>query len=67
MWVVASLFNDAIKALLDAPDHAVLSTLNPDGTVHSTVVWQDRSPFRVPGEQCISYRLAPEQARHQKG
>lgn len=39
---MAKLSDDAVRALLDAANHAVLSTLNPDGTVHSTVVWQER-------------------------
>jgi len=30
-----------VRQLLDAPNHAVISTLNPDGSVHSTVVWQE--------------------------
>src|SRR5215216_4027021 len=28
-----------IAALLDKPNHAVLSTLNADGSVHSTIIW----------------------------
>lgn len=30
-----------VQELLDKPNHAVVSTLNEDGTVHSTVVWQE--------------------------
>jgi PPOX class probable F420-dependent enzyme len=30
-----------IAALLDKPNHAVLSTLNADGSVHSTIIWID--------------------------
>jgi PPOX class probable F420-dependent enzyme len=28
-----------IAALLDKPNHAVISTLNRDGSVHSTMIW----------------------------
>lgn len=38
---MASLSDDGVKALLDKRNHAVLSTLNDDGSVHSTVVWVD--------------------------
>jgi PPOX class probable F420-dependent enzyme len=38
---MASIDDPAVRALLDAPNHAVISTLNPDGSVHSTVVWQE--------------------------
>jgi PPOX class probable F420-dependent enzyme len=30
-----------IAALLDKPNHAVLSTLDADGSVHSTIIWID--------------------------
>ncbi|MGH3789707.1 MAG: pyridoxamine 5'-phosphate oxidase family protein [Pseudonocardiaceae bacterium] len=30
-----------MQALLDALNHAVISTFNPDGSIHSTVVWQE--------------------------
>ena len=38
---MATLEDPAVKALLDAPNHAVISTFNPDGSIHSTVVWQE--------------------------
>ncbi|MBV9163346.1 MAG: TIGR03618 family F420-dependent PPOX class oxidoreductase [Pseudonocardiales bacterium] len=38
---MATLHDPAVKALLDAPNHAVISTFNPDGSIHSTVVWQE--------------------------
>jgi PPOX class probable F420-dependent enzyme len=38
---VAALDDPAVKALLDATNHAVISTVNPDGSIHSTVVWQE--------------------------
>jgi len=34
--------NDAVRRLLDAPYPAVLSTLNPDGSPQSSVVWVSR-------------------------
>jgi PPOX class probable F420-dependent enzyme len=36
---VASLSDPGVQALLDKPNHAVVSTLNDDGSIHSTVVW----------------------------
>jgi hypothetical protein len=38
---MATLNHPAVKTLLDAPNHAVISTFNPDGSIHSTVVWQE--------------------------
>lgn len=37
---MATLHDPQVRVLLDAPNHAVVCTLNADGTVHSTVVWQ---------------------------
>ncbi|MEU7552536.1 PPOX class F420-dependent oxidoreductase [Streptomyces sp. NPDC044571] len=34
--------NDTVRRLLDAPHPAVLSTLNPDGSPQSSVVWVSR-------------------------
>lgn len=36
---MASLDDPGVQALLDKPNHAVVSTLGSDGTMHSTVVW----------------------------
>lgn len=38
---MASLDDPGVQALLAKKNHAVVSTLNADGTVHSTVVWAD--------------------------
>ena len=38
---MADFDDPAVRTLLEAPNHAVLSTLNGDGTIHSTVVWQE--------------------------
>ena len=36
---MASLSDPAVAALLDEPNHAVLSTLNKDGSVHTAMIW----------------------------
>jgi PPOX class probable F420-dependent enzyme len=36
---MTSLADAPVRALLDAANCAVISTLNPDGTVHSAVAW----------------------------
>jgi len=36
---MANLNDPGVSELLEKPNHAVLSTLNPDGSVHSAVVW----------------------------
>jgi PPOX class probable F420-dependent enzyme len=36
---MASLNDDGVKALIDAPNCAVISTHNADGSILSTVVW----------------------------
>jgi PPOX class probable F420-dependent enzyme len=36
---MASLDDPAVRALLEAPNYAVVSTHNRDGSIHSTVVW----------------------------
>jgi PPOX class probable F420-dependent enzyme len=36
---MASLNDDAVRDLLQAPHFAVISTLNPDGSILSTVAW----------------------------
>ncbi len=36
---MASLNDDAVKALFEAPNFAVISTKNPDGSILSAVVW----------------------------
>lgn len=38
---MASLDDAGVARLLADRNHAVLSTLNPDGSIHSTVVWVD--------------------------
>ena len=38
---MASLDDAPVQQLLQAPNHAVVSTMNQDGSIHSTVVWVD--------------------------
>lgn len=38
---MASLTDDGVRALLEQPNYAVISTLNANGAVHSTMVWID--------------------------
>jgi hypothetical protein len=36
---VTELDDPGVRALLDAPNHGIVSTLREDGSVHSAVVW----------------------------
>jgi PPOX class probable F420-dependent enzyme len=36
---MANINDEPVKALLSKPNHAVVSTLNRDGSIHSAVVW----------------------------
>jgi len=38
---MTTLDDPGVKALLDKPNHAVISTLGEDGSIHSAVVWVD--------------------------
>ena len=38
---MASLEDDGVRSLLAKKNHAVCSSLNEDGSIHSTVVWVD--------------------------
>ena len=44
---MATLDDPGVKALLDKPNHAVVSTRNEDGSIHSTVVWVDVEDGRL--------------------
>lgn len=44
---MASLADDAVRRLLDAANHGVVSTVNADGSIHSTVVWVDTVDGRL--------------------
>jgi PPOX class probable F420-dependent enzyme len=36
---MASLRDEGVRQLLTDPNYAVISTLNPDGSVHNTIIW----------------------------
>jgi PPOX class probable F420-dependent enzyme len=38
---MTTLDDPQVQRLLEEPNHAAVSTLNADGTVHGTVVWAD--------------------------
>jgi PPOX class probable F420-dependent enzyme len=38
---VASTDDPAVRALLEQPNYAVISTANADGSIHSAVIWVD--------------------------
>jgi PPOX class probable F420-dependent enzyme len=38
---MTSFDDPGVRALLEPANHAVISTINEDGSVHSTVVWQE--------------------------
>ena len=44
---MTTLDDPGVRALLDKPNHAVLSTLTEDGAVHSAVVWVDVQDGRL--------------------
>lgn len=44
---MATLDDPGVRALLDKPNHAVVSTRNEDGSIHSTVVWVDVEDGRL--------------------
>jgi PPOX class probable F420-dependent enzyme len=44
---MASLDDPGVRALLDKPNHAVVTTLGEDGSPHSTVVWVDVQDGRL--------------------
>src|SRR5204862_335081 len=41
-WGMATTLTDAQKALLDEPHYATVTTVMPDGSPQTTVVWGDR-------------------------
>jgi PPOX class probable F420-dependent enzyme len=38
---VASIDDPGVRELLEKPNHAVISTLNADGSIHNAVIWVD--------------------------
>ena len=44
---MATLNDSEVSKLLSEPNYAVVSTRNPDGSIHSTIVWIDRQDGTV--------------------
>lgn len=44
---MASITDDGVKALLESRNHAIVSTFNDDGSIHSTVVWANVEEGKV--------------------
>ena len=44
---MASIDDEAVQRLLTQKNHAVCSTMNEDGSIHSTVVWVDVQDGRI--------------------
>ena len=42
VWLMTASMNDAVRRLLDEPNHAVLGTVNRDGSPQTSVVWVGR-------------------------
>ncbi|MES1247219.1 MAG: PPOX class F420-dependent oxidoreductase [Actinomycetota bacterium] len=51
---------DAQKALFEAPNYAVVTTLRPDGSPHSTVVWIELDEDGVPAFNTTTARVKGE-------
>ena len=44
---MASIEDPGVQSLLDQKNHAVVSSMNDDGSIHSTVVWADVVDGRI--------------------
>jgi PPOX class probable F420-dependent enzyme len=55
---VASLDDASVRALLEQPNYGVISTLDADGSIHSTVVWVGLEPATVSVNSAVG-RLWP--------
>jgi len=53
---MASIDDPGIKALLDKPNHAVCSSLNEDGSIHSAVVWVSVEDGRMAVNSAVGRR-----------
>ncbi|HEY2771259.1 MAG TPA: pyridoxamine 5'-phosphate oxidase family protein [Solirubrobacteraceae bacterium] len=38
---MATLTDPGVRELLEQPNYAVISTVNPNGSIHTTIVWVD--------------------------
>lgn len=50
---MASLTDEGVRRLLDAANFAVISTVNRDGSVHSTVAWVDIADGRLAANSAV--------------
>ena len=53
---MASLDDQAVRRLLEQKNHAVCSTMNEDGSIHSTVVWADVQDGRLAVNSAVGRR-----------
>lgn len=53
---MASIDDPGVRTLLEARNHAVVSTKNEDGSIHSTVVWVDVVDGRVAVNSAVGRR-----------
>ena len=53
---MASIDDEAVQRLLEQKNHAVCSTMNEDGSIHSTVVWADVQDGRLAVNSAVGRR-----------
>jgi len=53
---MTDLNHEDARALLQAPNYAVISTLNPNGSIHSTVVWVSAEDGKLAVNSAIGRR-----------
>ena len=53
---MASIDDPGVKVLIDKPNHAVCSSLNDDGSIHSTVVWVSVEDGRLAVNSAVGRR-----------
>ncbi len=53
---MASIDDEAVQRLLQQKNHAVCSTMNDDGSIHSTVVWADVQDGRLAVNSAVGRR-----------
>ena len=53
---MASIDDQAVQRLLEQKNHAVCSTMNEDGSIHSTVVWADVQDGRLAVNSAVGRR-----------
>ncbi len=53
---MTSISDEAVQRLLAQKNHAVCSTLNEDGSIHSTVVWVDVQDGRLAVNSAVGRR-----------